>query len=192
VRSRLIADDGSGAVADHEWRGSTHLSSANGSVIFEVDVQSPAWAQWDTVEVYSNAYGNVSSRVVSANAPYLYSATPLVTRREGDCDPDTSDDVDGGDFDIEVTQVDPDVEGAQRWHATLSFAFPELTADSWFVAVVRGADGLCGPMFPIYPDDLASGPNLGAPDVLAALVDGNVGENGTMALGFTNALYYEH
>lgn len=60
------------------------------------------------------------------------------------------------------------------------------------MAVVKGSDGLCSPMFPIYPDDLAVVPNITAPDVLAALVDGNVGEDGTMALGFTNALYYEH
>jgi hypothetical protein len=47
-------------------------------------------------------------------------------------------------------------------------------------------------MLPIYPDDLAVAPNIGAADPLAALVDGNVDEGGTMALGFTNALYYEH
>jgi hypothetical protein len=192
VRSRLLAADGSGAVADHDWRGSTRVSSANASVVFEVSVQSPAWAQWDTIEVYSNAYGNVSSQVVSPAAPYLYTATPLVTRSEGDCDPATTDESDGGDFDIRVTRVHPDVPGADRWETRVSFAFPELAADAWFVAVVRGSDGSCGPMFPIYPDDLARAPNLGAPDVLAALVDGNVGEDGTMALGFTNALYYEH
>ena len=152
-------------------------------------MQSPAWAQWDRVEVYSNAGGNVSSRVLDPGAPYLYTATPLITRSEGDCDPESTGD---GHFDIDVVAVDPDVEGADRWEATLRFSFPELTADTWFVAVVKGSDGLCGPMFPVYPGDLEVAPNLGAPDVLAALVDGNVNEGGTMALGFTNALYYEH
>ncbi len=189
VRSRLLADDGSGAVADHDWGGATTVRSADGSVTFEVTVQSPAWAQWDRVEVYSNAGGNVSSRVLDPGAPYLYTATPLITRSEGDCDPESTGD---GHFDIDVVAVDPDVEGADRWEATLRFSFPELTADTWFVAVVKGSDGLCGPMFPVYPSDLEVAPNLGAPDVLAALVDGNVNEGGTMALGFTNALYYEH
>jgi hypothetical protein len=63
-----------------------------------------------------------------------------------------------------------------------------LAADTWFVAVVRGSDGACGPMFPVYPDDITSGSNA----TLADLVDGNVGESGTMALGVTNALYYSN
>jgi len=189
VRSRLLADDGSGAVADHGWGGTTGIRSANGSVTFEVTVQSPAWAQWDRIEIYSNAGGNVSSRVLDPDEPYLYTADPLITRIEGDCDPGTVGD---GHFDIDVVSVHPDVEGAERWEATLSFSFPELDADTWFVAVVKGSDGVCGPMFPVHPDDLDLAPILSAPDVLAELVDGNVDEGGTMALGFTNALYYEH
>ena len=188
VRSRLLADDGSGAQADHTWNGSTSVSSGTQSVTLEVSIQSPAWAQWDTVEIYSNAYGNTSSQVLDPQNPYLYTADPLIVKSEGDCDPSTPSTA----FDIEVTNVHPNVEGAERWEATLSFSFPALTSDTWFVAVVKGSDGLCSPMFPIYPDDLAVVPNITAPDVLAALVDGNVGEDGTMALGFTNALYYEH
>ena len=53
------------------------------------------------------------------------------------------------------------------------------------VVLVRGTDGVCGPMFPVYPHDLTTAGNT----TLANLVDGNVGESGTMALGFTNALY---
>jgi hypothetical protein len=40
-------------------------------------------------------------------------------------------------------------------------------------------------MFPIYPHNLATAGNT----TLANLVDGNVGQSGTMALGYTNALY---
>jgi hypothetical protein len=43
-------------------------------------------------------------------------------------------------------------------------------------------------MFPIFPADLD-------PDVnptLPQLVDGNVGDGGVTALGFSNALYYEN
>jgi hypothetical protein len=189
VKTRLLADDGSGAVADHEWGGSTSVSSANDSVTLQVSVQAPTWAPWDTIEIYSNAYGNVSSQVLDPSAPYLYTADPLIVRSEGDCDPSTTGD---GHFDVTVTEVHALPAPAERTEVVLDFSFPELTADTWFVAVVRGSDGLCGAMFPIYPDDLAVAPNIGAADPLAALVDGNVDEGGTMALGFTNALYYEH
>ena len=53
--------------------------------------------------------------------------------------------------------------------------------------VVRGSDGVCAPMFPVYAGDLSQASNLDLDD----LVDGNVGEDGVMALGATNALYFE-
>ena len=79
------------------------------------------------------------------------------------------------------------VAGADRWSATLEVPFDDLAEETWFVVVVKGSDGLCAPMFPIYPDDLSKGSN---PE-LGDLVDGNVGEGGVMALGVTNALYFE-
>ncbi|MGH0031410.1 MAG: hypothetical protein ACQGVC_16565 [Myxococcota bacterium] len=185
VQSRLLATDGSGGVADLTRTGSTTVTSTNTDVNFEVSVSSPAWAQWDTIEIYSNAGGNVSSVVVDPLNPYAYTATPITTRSEGDCDPTTTGD---GDFDITVTDVFPAVDGAERWEATVTVPFTGLTADTWFVAVVKGTDGACGPMFPVYPDDL----NAAANTTLADFVDGNVGEQGTMALGVTNALYYQH
>jgi hypothetical protein len=42
-------------------------------------------------------------------------------------------------------------------------------------------------MFPMYPDDLDTGLN----GSLADLVDGNIGEDGVLALGATNALFFE-
>ena len=181
VQPRLLANDGSGGVADLTWTGSTSVVSTNGDVTLELTIQSPAWAQWDTVDIYSNAGGNVSG----TGGPYLYSATPIATLSEGDCDPSTTGD---GDFDITVTDVYPAIDGAERWEATVTMNFTGLTADTWFFATVRGTDGACGPMFPIFPADLDIVPNLFVPDRLAALTDGNVGEAGVMALGVTNAL----
>jgi hypothetical protein len=42
-------------------------------------------------------------------------------------------------------------------------------------------------MFPVYPADLDETSNA----TLADLLDGNRGEDGVMALGFTNALYLD-
>jgi hypothetical protein len=114
---------------------------------------------------------------------YLYGATPTAVLTEGDCNPATTGD---GDFDIAVTTNVGGVAGAHRHSVTLSVPFNGLAADTWFVVVVRGTDGVCGPMFPIYPDDL--NPNTNA--TLNQLLNGNVGELGTMALGATNALYF--
>jgi hypothetical protein len=182
VQARLLATDGSGAVADFTTTGATTVASANGAVDFEVTVKSPAWAQWDVIQIYTNAGGNVSSVVVNPATPYLYTAAPLITLDEGDCNPATT----GGDFEIDVVDVYPAIDGADRWETTVTVPFAGLTANTWFVAVVKGTDGQCGPMFPVYPADLAAASNPNA----AAMVDGNVGESGTMALGHTNALYY--
>ncbi|HEX5067356.1 MAG TPA: hypothetical protein VFY49_14650 [Myxococcota bacterium] len=182
VQTRLLANDGSGAVADLTKGGSTQVSTGNGEVIFEIHVQSPRWATWDRIEIYSNTGGHVSSVVVAPATPYLYSATPLQTLVEGDCNPATTGD---GDFDETVVNVAPSVPGAERLEATVSRTFTGVAEGDWFVAVVRGSDGACGPMFPVYPHSLATAGNT----TLANLVDGNVGQSGTMALGFTNALY---
>jgi hypothetical protein len=79
------------------------------------------------------------------------------------------------------------VAGADRLSATLQVPFNGLAVDTWFVVVVKGTDGQCAPMFPIYPDDITQAPNM----TLAQLVDGNLGQGGVLALGATNALYFE-
>jgi hypothetical protein len=179
VQTRLLATDGSGEVADLTHGGSTSMTDANGDVDLEITVVSPNWAEWDTIEVYANA----TTTAVDPLEPYLYGATPSVVRDEGDCDPTTTGD---GDFDITVTADVGGVTGADRYSVTYTESFTGLTADTWFVVVVKGTDGECGPMFPVYPDNLGTGTNAS----LADLVDGNVGESGTMALGATNALYF--
>jgi len=178
VTTRLLAMDGFGGVADLTWGGDTTMTDAGGDVVLEIDVQSPAWAEWDTVEVYANA------TTFTAGSPYLFGATPALVLEEGDCDPATTGD---GDFDVTLTQDVGGVAGADSWSVTLEVPFDDLAEETWFVVVVRGSDGVCAPMFPIYPDDLSKGAN---PD-LGDLVDGNVGEGGVMALGATNALYFE-
>jgi hypothetical protein len=179
VQARLVATDGSGDVADLAWGGDTTMSDAGGNVELEISVQSPAWARWDRVEVYANA-----ATLPAAASPFLFGATPTVVLDEGDCNPATLGD---GDFDVSVTPSVGGVPGADRLSATLVVPFSGLAAPTWFVVVVRGSDGQCAPMFPIYPDDLAQTGNT----TLANLVDGNVGQGGVLALGATNALYFE-
>jgi hypothetical protein len=178
VQAELLATDASGDSADLTLGGKTTMSDAFGNVDLKITVQSPAWAEWDRVEIYSNA------ATFTAGSPFLFGAAPAVTLDEGDCDPATTGD---GDFDITTTPDVGGVPGADRLSLTWTESFTDLTEDTWFVVVVKGTDGECAPMFPVYPDDLDSNMN----PTLADLVDGNVGEDGVLALGATNALYFE-
>jgi hypothetical protein len=178
VQAQLLATDGSGDSADLTHGGKTAMTDVSGNVDLKITVQSAAWAEWDRIEIYSNA------ATFTAGSPFLFGATPLVTLDEGDCDPTTTGD---GDFDITTTPDVGGVPGADRLSLTWTESFTGLNEDTWFVVVVKGTDGECSPMFPVYPDDLD--PDLN--QALADLVDGNVGEDGVLALGATNALYFE-
>jgi hypothetical protein len=77
--------------------------------------------------------------------------------------------------------------GRQRQEVTLNVPFTGLTQDTWFTVVVRGTDGVCEPRFPVYPRSLQHDAVINA--TTASLLDGNLGQLGTMALGVANALY---
>jgi len=177
VQTRLVAQDGSGAEAHLGLGGSTQVTSTNGDVDLEIRIQAPDWADFDTVRVYANA----ATEPVNPSAPYLFRAAAGSAQDffEGDCDPATQ-----GDGDFDVAEV-PVAGGATRREATLTVPFRGLAQDTWFVVLVQGTDGLCRPMFPVFPQNL----NAGANPTLADLLDGNRGEGGVMALGVTNALY---
>jgi hypothetical protein len=174
VTTRLL---GSGGVADLTASGSTTVTDAAGNVTFEIRVQAPTWAPFDTIEIYRNA----PTTPVDALAPYLYDATPDMVLTEGDCDETTTED---GDFDITTMSVAPGI-GASRLETTVSVPYTSLATDTWFVAVVKGSAS-CESLFPVYPKGLSSASNT----TLPSLLDGNVGD-GTLALGATNALYYD-
>ncbi len=172
VQTRLHAADGSNAVADLTLGGHTTVTSANGAVDLEIHVQAPLWAEYDRIEVYANAPTNVTG--TNGGVPVSYGATPALTF-----------DLGAGGFTRSIVNVFPSIPGAQRFETTKTVSFTGLTQDTWFVVLVKGRDGVSRPMFPVFPQDLAQGSNT----TVAALMDGNLGENGTMSLGATNALY---
>jgi hypothetical protein len=168
LQTRLLAQDGSGDVADLTLLGSTMVASSTGDVDLEITVQTPAWAEYDTIEIYANA------ATTPAGNDYVYSAVPTLTK------------VEGLDFSVSSVVVNAGIPGATRLE-TRNYVVPfvGLTDDTWFVVVVKGSDGVSRPMFPVFPDNLNSGTNTS----LADLLDGNLGESGVMALGASNALY---
>lgn len=171
VQTRLLAQDGSGGVADFTGAGSTLVSSANGAVDLEIRVQAPTWAEYDRIEIYANASTTVAG--TSGGVPVLFGATPTLILDKG------------VDFTVGTVAPHPAVPAAQRQETTKTVSFAGLTSDTWFVVVVKGRDGVSKPMFPVFPLSLNAASNTTLPQLL----DGNLGEGGTMALGNTNALY---
>jgi hypothetical protein len=176
VQTRLFARDGSESEAHLGLGGSTDMSSSNGNLDLHIQVQAPAWVEFDTIEVYANAV----TTAVDPAAPYEFGATPNLVLSEGDCIAGTTGD---GDFDI-ATIVLPS-QTNMRKEVNLVVPYRGLTEDTWFVVVARAADGVCEPMFPVYASSIDGGTNA----TLADLLDGNIGEGGVLALGVTNALW---
>ncbi|MCX8072552.1 MAG: hypothetical protein N3C12_08895 [Candidatus Binatia bacterium] len=171
VQARLLAADGSGGVADFSLQGSTDVTSTNGAVDLEIHVQAPLWAEYDTIEIYANATTEPALRV--DGVPTLFGAVPTRVLRLGT------------DFDRDQVMVRSGVANASRWETLIRVPFRDLTQDTWFVVVVKGTDGVSKPMFPVFARDLRAESNR----TLADLLDGNLGELGTLALAATNALY---
>jgi len=182
VTARLVGTN-SGDVADLSSAGKTDMTDPAGDVELEVHVQAPTWAPYDTIEIYANA----ATTVVDPAAPYAYSATPTLVLTPPA-------------FAINTVNVFPAVAGAERLETNVTVPFPGLSEDTWFVVVVKGSDGATQPMFPVYADDIDpvsnplydAGTNACLAGGLADLTDGNLGESGVQALGFTNALFYQN
>jgi hypothetical protein len=170
VQARLRAGDDSGAVADLTLDGSVDLRSESGTVWLDVDAQAPLWAPFDRIEIYANANTVVARE--RGGTPTLYGAEPTLVLQAG------------VDVPLQREVVDDRVPGAERWVSRFTLPFP-LQQDTWFVVIVKGTDGVSHPMFPVFGDDLRRATNT----TLADLVDDNLGEDGTLALGMTNALY---
>jgi hypothetical protein len=172
VQTRLVDAAIPSNVADLTLAGDTLLTVSNpvAGLTLEIDVQAPLWADFDTIRVYANAATIPSP---TSPAPQLFSATPTMTLTAG------------GGFTISTTNVHPSVTGGSRKEAHVSIPFTNMTADTWFVVVVKGSDGVSRPMFPVHPANLATAGNT----TLANLTDGNLGQNGVTSLGVTNALY---
>ncbi len=171
VQTRLRAADGSGEQADLTLGGKTMVRSTNGGVDLDIDVQAPLWAEYDRIEIYANAM--TVPTLTSGDASFLFSATPSRVL------------VLGSDFEATPVEVVPGLAGASRRETHVTVPFRELSADTWFMVVVRGTDGISRPMFPIFNLDLNAETN----STLEDLLDGNLGEGGVLALGATNALY---
>jgi hypothetical protein len=158
------------------------VTTSDGRVHLDLEVQAPTWAPYDVIEVYVNA-GTAVAVGDTATPPTRYTAAPSLVLQAG--------------VDFTVEEIDPypadPIPGARRHQTLQRVSFDDLTQDTWIVVVVKGSEDAL-PMFPVYPRDLDSSQNVdlgtGAPDVtkLRALTSE---EGGVRALGFTNALWVD-
>jgi hypothetical protein len=178
VQTRLLATDGSNGVADFTLGGTTLVPVTNGEVDLEIDVQAPLWAEYDRIEIYRNAQTCVAGR--NGGVPVLFGAVPTLTLNAGATDT-------GNEFTITQVNDFPGIPGAGHRESLRTVRLSGLAGDAWVAVVVKGTSGVSRPMFPIYPRNLNTASNT----TLAALLDGNLGQGGVLALGATNALYVD-
>jgi len=157
----------------------TLIATNDGNVDVTVEIQTPVWAEVDRVEFYVNSATTKSVTQRQSGVGMVdvtaYAVTPDFVLTEG------------VDFTLSSVHVVPSIPEAWRLEGNATLSLTGLTDDVWVVAVVRGTDGVSRPLFPVVPNDLRTTGNT----TLANLTDGNLGENGIMAMAFTNPLFVD-
>ncbi|MBM4270007.1 MAG: carboxypeptidase regulatory-like domain-containing protein [Deltaproteobacteria bacterium] len=160
----------------------TTIATTDGSVDVTVEIQSPIWAEFDTVEFYVNSVTdqtvvqeNVGDPMVDPIDVASYTVTPDFVHTAGT------------EFTVTPVVVYGMIPGASRLEATTTLNLSGLTEDVWIVAIVRGTDGVSQPTFPVIPFNLNTGSNL----TLADLIDGNLNEGGVPTLAYTNPVFVD-
>jgi hypothetical protein len=179
VELSLVA--GSGANAAGLGLGSSLSSgpAGGGPATLGIAVSSPVWAEFDTIEVYSNS------------TPSCVSAYNIFGVLYKDCVVEPSATLVAG-TDFTVNQGTGQLGAGEVLSATASVNV-DASEDGWLIIVVRGTDGVSRPLFPMRPKDLAGASNA----TLADLTDNgasppwNLGESGVMAMAFTNPLFID-
>jgi hypothetical protein len=163
-----------GQTASLELGAPLTISTTDGAVDITVEIQSPTWAPFDTVEYYINT---TTTRVTLMNQQT--GAGPINVNRYTI----TPDFVDTPT----VTSVPVAGTSSNRLEATSTLQLTSLMDDIWVVVMVKGTDGVSEPLFPVIPNSLQQSGNT----TLADLTDGNLGEQGITALAFTNPLFID-
>jgi hypothetical protein len=160
--------------------GDTNLVTAlDGEVEVTVTIQSPVWAEFDTVEYYLN------STTIQSITEDVQTGAGLVDVARYGIAPDFTDTPT-----VSTVLVDGSVPGGSRLEATSTLTLTggaTLTEDTWIVVMVKGTDGVSEPLFPVIPNAIDESANT----TLGDLTDGNLGEDGVLALAFSNPLFVD-
>ena len=169
-----ISADSTSQTASLELGDPLIISTVDGEVDIDVEIQSPTWAEFDTVEYYINP---VTTRVVEED---VQTGAGLIDVNRYTITPTTVQN---------VVPVPVPVAGtsSSRLEASTTLTLTGLTEDIWVVVMVKGTDGVSRPLYPVVPLSLKTSTNT----TLANLTDGNLGEDGIPALSFTNPLFVD-
>jgi len=164
-----------GAVAELGIGAPTLVGATAGAATVRVRVQSPVWAEFDTIEIFANTVPTaVPDRNMHGVEVPRYAVAPTMVLRAGN------------DFDIEEVVVDSTIPGASRLEADVEVPLA-VERDTWVVVLVKGSDAVSRPVWPMNPQDLDTDGNATLDD----LTDGNLGEGGNPALAFSNPLFID-
>jgi hypothetical protein len=172
---RVTVEGDAGATAGLGIGEPKLVAATSRAATLHLQVQSPVWAEFDTVELFANAaVVEVPDENLHGVQVPRYAAEPTLTL------------VAGPDFEVRNVIVDPAVPGARRLEATIDIPLV-VERDTWVVVLVRGTDGISRPIWPMNPQDLVEEGNATLDD----LTDGNLGEGGNPALAFSNPLFID-
>jgi hypothetical protein len=149
----------------------TVIKATGGSATVTVDIQSPPWAEFDTVEYYINSE-TIADSTDRGALPPLYRICPDVVQTAP------------GDFTISSMAVN----GSSRFEATSVLSLVGLVEDTWVVAIVRGTAGVSCPLFPVRANDLDEDENPTLADLKTCDV---VDDGGTLAMAFSNPIFLD-
>jgi hypothetical protein len=155
--------------------GEPQLVAATSRATIHLNVQSPIWAEFDTIEVFANTMPlpQADENLHGVRVP-RYEVEPTLVLHAGT------------DFGIVQRIVDAEVLEARRLEATVNITVP-IEEDTWVIVLVKGTDGVSRPIWPMNPQDLDEESNATLDD----LTDGNLGEGGNPALAFSNPLFID-
>ncbi|HTY27845.1 MAG TPA: hypothetical protein VMD51_06820, partial [Mycobacterium sp.] len=156
----------------------TTISTTDGAVDITVSIQSPTWAEFDRVEYYINT---TTTQVLKPNQQ---TGAGIITMKRYTITPDFVQ-TKGVDFTVNTVPVAGTT--SNRLEATTTLSLTGLTQDIWVVVLVKGTDGVSHPLFPMIPNSIKTSTNA----TLSDLTDGNLGEDGVLALAFTNPLFVD-
>jgi hypothetical protein len=180
----------------------TTISTTDGQVDIEVDIQSPIWAEFDRVEYYINTTTTKSTVMKESGAGLVPVTTYSITPDYVQTAP--------ADFMADTVIDNMSIPGASHLEASTNLHLSGLTHDIWVVVLVRGTDGVSKPLFPVVPNSILAKACSNNPckactsdsncspgtctvsnQTVGELTDGNLNQCGMTALAFTNPLFVD-
>ncbi len=184
---RIELEGDLGATASHAIADPLTVNAAGGGAdAVNIRIESPTWAEFDTVDIYANSSPNCDDEFTFFGVLNpTCTVSPLTTKVAS---PPYGT---GSDFTITPTTG---VSGSGT-RLVADFSVPlTITSDTWIIVVARGTQPSSAPLFPVLPQGIVA---TGGNGTLDGLTDFNTAppwndtEAGQRAMAFSNPLYFD-